>query len=250
MNTGGIVGTIIACILAYLIGSINLSLIIGLKLQKKDIRNYYSKNAGATNATRVLGFKIGFASACFDMLKLPVSMVVTWLISFITFQTASSTFSLSETSYYISAFFCILGHCFPIYFGFKGGKGIACFSGLTWMISPWIFLIFLILWWGIALTYRVISVASLVAIFFTITLTWIPQLHGLSSLNFKGLNLLTSTTVWFNHAHTLNTTSYADNLIVMNIVITMSGILIIVKHHRNIHRILHKQEKKISFIKK
>ncbi len=241
MNGLGIVGTLVACLIAYLIGSFNWSLFIGHTFYKTDVRNYYSKNAGATNLSRVLGYKIAFLVVWLDMFKVPISMLLALAISFI----GTSTSNLHETSLYIPAFFTIIGHMFPIYSKFKGGKGVSCFIGLLWMVNPYLLLIWTVVWWGLFFIFRYVSLSSIIGALFVIGLCWIPQLSGVTQINTDGVSLLTSNLVWFNHAHKLNTMVFADNLVFINTTVTASGLALIAKHHQNIKRLIKHTESKI-----
>ena len=110
---------ILLCILfGYLIGGINPSYIIG-RLRGFDIRKRGSGNAGASNAVIVMGKAVGIGSAIFDILKATAAY---WLATLIF---ADLTFAAE-----IAGVACILGHMFPAYMKFKGGKGLACLGGV------------------------------------------------------------------------------------------------------------------------
>lgn len=122
----------VLCILAgYIIGSFNPSYIIGM-LKGKDIRFSGSGNAGASNALLHFGKVIGILCAICDILK---ACLVVWLCGYI--------FSDISSAGIIGGCACILGHIFPFYMGFKGGKGLACYGGLVLMFDWRVFLIFL-----------------------------------------------------------------------------------------------------------
>ena len=110
---------ILLCILfGYLIGGINPSYIIG-RLRGFDIRKKGSGNAGASNAVIVMGKAIGIGSAIFDILKATAAY---WLALFI--------FTDLTYAAEIAGVACILGHMFPVYMKFRGGKGLACLGGV------------------------------------------------------------------------------------------------------------------------
>ena len=75
MNYLGYIGTILVCIIGYLIGSFNWAIILGKKIKQKDVRNYYSKNAGATNTYRTFGYKWGFSIFIFRNVKSSINNV-------------------------------------------------------------------------------------------------------------------------------------------------------------------------------
>ena len=107
--------TIIAIAVGYIVGSIPWALIIGKVFYKKDIREYGSGNLGGTNAGRVLGAKAGMAVIVLDALKALIYMIV---LSFI------APYSIAY-----GGFACIVGHCFPVFANFRGGKGVATAFG-------------------------------------------------------------------------------------------------------------------------
>jgi len=122
----------ILCIfIGYLIGTINPSYIIA-KLRGFDIREKGSKNAGASNALILLGKAIGVGCALFDIAKAAFAI---WL--------CETLFSELTYSLAVSGVACIIGHVFPFYMKFKGGKGLACLGGMILAFDWRVFLIML-----------------------------------------------------------------------------------------------------------
>jgi glycerol-3-phosphate acyltransferase PlsY len=122
---------IIAIILAYLIGSLPTSVWIGRIFYNVDVRTQGSKNAGATNTIRVLGYKAGIPVLIFDIFK-------GWLAVFIAhfFYTETGKFPDLIDLKIILAVAAVIGHVLPIYVGFKGGKGIATLLGIGIALYP------------------------------------------------------------------------------------------------------------------
>ena len=142
-------------IISYLIGSINSAIIVGKLFNGDDIRSHGSGNAGATNALRTYGVKAAVFVTVGDCLKSAICCIVAMLVS--------KLFLLGELrdiSIYIAGIGAVLGHNFPIFFGFKGGKGIlvsvTAFMFADWRISIVVLIIALIL---IALT-KYVSLGS------------------------------------------------------------------------------------------
>lgn len=121
----------ICVILGYLIGSFNPAYLIG-RLNGTDIRHSGSGNAGASNALMHFGKKIGILCAVCDIAKACLVIVL-----------CKSLFPDLTSSVALSGCACILGHIFPFYMSFKGGKGLACYGGLILMFDWRVFLIFL-----------------------------------------------------------------------------------------------------------
>ena len=118
---------IVTLLASYLVGSINPSYIIG-RLKGIDIRRQGSGNAGASNATVVLGKWVGIFSGVFDILKSTGVMLLFPLI----FKDVPYLAECAGVA-------CIVGHIFPVFMNFKGGKGLACFGGLVLAIDPRLF---------------------------------------------------------------------------------------------------------------
>lgn len=122
---------LISLLIGYLIGTINPAYIIS-KIRGFDIRKKGSGNAGASNALIVLGKTIGIFCALFDIAK---TCFAIWLTGFL--------FTKTALIFAITAVACILGHIFPFYMKFKGGKGLACLGGTILMYDWRVFLFML-----------------------------------------------------------------------------------------------------------
>lgn len=150
---------LLAAIVGYLIGSVNLSIIIS-KSRGKDIREMGSGNAGSTNTLRTMGKGTAAAVLVFDILKgclIPLIIVITaktnpWIYE-----------STCHSMAYIYAVFAVVGHCFPLYYGFKGGKGIATAAGALLVISPLATVIAIAEFVVLIVIFRYVSLASVVA---------------------------------------------------------------------------------------
>ena len=116
-------------VVAYFIGSVNFAVIISKKLGK-DVRDFGSGNAGGTNMIRCFGKKIGIITMLLDGLKSAVACIIGLLI-------------YGVTGALVAGFFCIIGHAYPVYFKFRGGKGVACMAAMVLITSPFVFLIML-----------------------------------------------------------------------------------------------------------
>jgi glycerol-3-phosphate acyltransferase PlsY len=110
------------CLFSYLLGSIQFGVLIGKLTKGINILKYGSKSSGATNATRVLGLKYGIITTILDILKGLIPIVI-------------SCFMFDAPSI-LAGLFAVLGHIFPIYNKFKGGKGVATTAGVNIAIDP------------------------------------------------------------------------------------------------------------------
>lgn len=122
---------LISCLIGYAIGEINPSFILA-KVQGFDIRKKGSRNAGGSNAIITMGKGIGALCCIFDIMK-----------AFIAIRLCEYLFPDVKFVFASTAVACILGHMFPIYMQFKGGKGLACLGGTILAYSPIIFCIML-----------------------------------------------------------------------------------------------------------
>jgi glycerol-3-phosphate acyltransferase PlsY len=157
---------IISLVASYLAGSVNLSVWIGKKLKGVDIRTLGSGNAGTTNTFRLLGWKAGLTVAIIDIFKGYASSK--WLS-----QIAIKAF---EPGYHvlgwwnIEAFmvitcglFAVLGHMFPVFMGFRGGKGAITAAGMLFAVEPISVSLALVVFSLVLFTSRYVSLASIVA---------------------------------------------------------------------------------------
>ena len=118
----------VTIISAYLLGSINFAIIISGKTYKQDIRSFGSKNAGMTNMMRTYGKKAAGYTLLGDALKAVVSCLIGYA-------------AWGNTGAYLAGLFCIIGHIFPLYYNFKGGKGVVTAAVTILMCDPLVFLI-------------------------------------------------------------------------------------------------------------
>lgn len=143
---------LVCSISAYFLGSINAAVILSKKVYKTDIRKHGSKNAGATNMLRTFGKKSAAAVFVFDFLKGIIAVTVAR--SFVAF------FDAPYECILLAGFFVQLGHIFPIYFKFRGGKGVATAAGAALTVMPVVALILLLLFVLIVLLTKIVSLAS------------------------------------------------------------------------------------------
>ena len=147
-----VVAVLLCMISAYLIGSINPAIIISQKYYDDDIRTHGSGNAGATNTLRTYGKKTAAFIFILDLLKAALAVLLGSLIL---------TRSIGGA---IAGLFVILGHTVPIYYKFKGGKGVACTAMVILLLSPASFVILFPLFVVIVLLTRFVSLGSIMAV--------------------------------------------------------------------------------------
>ena len=144
---------------SYIIGSINGGLILS-KLQGLDIRKKGSGNAGATNVLRVIGVKSGILVFIIDCLKGYLAIYFTQLLIINT----NNPLDLNINLYlYFSSFASLLGHCYPVWFNFKGGKGAATGLGNMLFINPFLIPLPFIVFIGTLFLFRYVGLSTIAA---------------------------------------------------------------------------------------
>ena len=203
---------IIMALIAYVIGSINFSVIISKKVAGFDVREKGSGNAGTTNMLRSVGKKAAVITLLCDILKGVVSIGIALIAGNIVKNVDKAVLVQ------IAGILVVVGHTFPIFFEFKGGKGVATSLGVIMMINWKIGLICLVFALVLMALTRMVSVGSIGAAILYPVLTIFIQ------------------------------TNYIEpgNYIIFGIAV---GLLVVFNHRKNLKRILEGNENKISFKK-
>ncbi|MFN1663440.1 glycerol-3-phosphate 1-O-acyltransferase PlsY [Staphylococcus aureus] len=150
---------IVMLLLSYLIGAFPSGFVIGKLFFKKDIRQFGSGNTGATNSFRVLGRPAGFLVTFLDIFKGFITVFFPlWLQVH-----ADSPISTFFTNGLIVGLFAILGHVYPVYLKFQGGKAVATSAGVVLGVNPILLLILAIIFFIVLKIFKYVSLASIVA---------------------------------------------------------------------------------------
>ena len=139
---------IIVIVSAYLLGSVSMSVLISRIFYTDDVRSHGSGNAGATNMARVYGLVPGFAVLVLAALKTVLACIIGRLL-------------LGGTGFCLAGIFCLIGHCYPVFFRFSGGKGVSAGVVLALLIDWRVFLIAFVLFLLLFFFTRIISVCSM-----------------------------------------------------------------------------------------
>ena len=190
------INLIIVAVYSYLLGSIPFGLVLTKIFLKKDIRQLGSGNIGTTNVLRTGKKSLAIATLVLDLLKGYFSVIVT-LIYF-----------ENLTSY--SALICLIGHIFPIWLKFKGGKGVAAYLGVILALSYKFFLVFGVSWLILSFLFR-----------------------------FASLSSITSSLIIFIYAYFFNDNNYS-------LILFIFLVIIIYTHRENIVRLKNSKENKIK----
>ena len=151
----------LATVLAYLIGSLSFAVIVSKAMGLKDPRTFGSKNPGATNVLRSGSKAAAIVTLLLDAFKgwLPV-VLVRWF---------GKPYGMEDGTVALVGFAAFIGHLWPVYFGFKGGKGVATAAGVIVAFNPWLGLASLLTWVIVAYAFRYSSLASMVTAIFAPT---------------------------------------------------------------------------------
>lgn len=229
---------LVGAVIGYLSGSVLYAIHIGKWLGKKDLREFGSGNPGFTNTTRVFGKKIGFFVLICDVLK----TVIPTLIMFIVYWCSlKKTLDLHVTStynpgifIYIAGFFAVIGHLFPVYYKFKGGKGIASLGGLLLVMSPFMGATAGLIIILCVIISRYVSLGSVIAVLVSPFTALIP------GVNYTYLMYPDISTCVHNSIH--------NPCIFLPLfgMLLFLGILIVIKHIPNIKRLINGTENKFG----
>ena len=179
-------------LVTYLVGSINFGLILGY-IQGLDLRSQGSGNAGATNALRILGTRSGIFVFIGDALK---GYLALYVCNLILFQQESLLFSSSDYLF-LALIFSLIGHCYPIWFNFRGGKGAATALGAFLFIDPYFTVFPIIGFLVVFLISRFVGLSTISAFFILFLQTFFID-HGVHH-NFHAFSLVIFLFIFYTH---------------------------------------------------
>lgn len=206
-----------AVVTAYLLGSINFAVIFSKIFIKKDVRELGSGNAGMTNVMRAVGILPGLLTFIFDALKGFAGCMVGKLIFDYIFEQTANPIYLVQYGVYACGLACMLGHVFPIFFKFKGGKGVAISVGIFSVCCPIAIILGLVIFGILLSTVRIMSISSLTATVVVVV-----------------------TTVVYNLIK-------PEGVVAPQIVFALTmGFIVFIKHKENIGRLIRGEEKKFT----
>ena len=212
------VAYIIMAAIAYLIGSINFSVIISKKMAGFDVREKGSGNAGSTNVLRTVGKKAAIITLVCDILKGVLSVLIALLVGAIAGESANSAIVVE-----IAALAVVIGHTFPVFFGFRGGKGVATSLGVILIVN-----------WKI----------GLICLVFALALMALTRMVSLGSIS---ASVLFAVLTMFIRDSYIGGIDFDFSFIIFGILLAA---LVIFNHRSNLKRIINGTENKLNFKKK
>ena len=206
---------VLCCLVAYLLGSVNFATIISGRKYKDDVRNHGSGNAGMTNMLRTYGKKAALWTLLGDVGKAIIAVLIGLVL-------------VGDQGGYFAGMFCIFGHAFPLYYGFKGGKGVACTAAVVLMLEPIVFLILLAIFIFVFLLTKYVSLSAIMAmLFYPVLLSRFYQVGHMDLLGVeRGLPL---------------------HVAIISVLISC---FVIFLHRGNIKRLYNREERKTELFKK
>ena len=205
-------------LISYMLGSVNGAVIISRLIYKEDIRTKGSGNAGMTNMLRTWGSRAALLTLAVDVLKTALPIFITGSVFGFCYVAANCT----QPYCYVSGLMAVLGHVFPLWFKFKGGKGVLATATMTLVLSPVPFVILFSLFAGVVALSKYVSLGSICSAMLLPVLV-----HGY----FKA--------IYGAQPH---------GLVTLSLVII--AVLVVWCHRENIVRISERRENKLSFGKK
>lgn len=200
---------------SYLFGSMNSAIVVCRIMQGKDIREYGSNNAGLTNVLRVFGKPTAIVTLIVDLIK---GVAAVLICKYVAVAFDVEWFSNPLFISYVAGIFVIIGHVFPLYYGFRGGKGVLLTATTLLAIDP--------LTCGLALSVFIVIVAAT---------RYVSLGSILAAASYPVITFITQSMRDYNY-------------IWMNVICTaLIAVLIIAKHRSNISRLISKTESKLSF---
>lgn len=222
---------LIVAVGSYLLGSINPAVILSKLIGGKDIRTMGSGNAGTTNMLRNFGKGAAIITLGCDALKCVAAVVPTRIWFTLICEHNLIGTHIANYGIYIAGFFCMLGHIFPLYFKFKGGKGVVTLAATIALLDWRVFLICFGIFALIFFTTRMMSLCAVIGAlcYPVITFCMIFFVDFKLGLVPTGMDM--------------------GYVIAMTVIAAVLGGVVILKHHENIRRILNGTERKVSFHK-
>ena len=181
------IAAILCIAIPYFLGSINFAILLSKAIYKTDIRDFGSGNAGATNMMRTFGKKTALMTFGGDALKAFVSGALGYLL-------------LGQYGAHIAGLFCVIGHMFPIYYKFKGGKGVVTTAVSMLMCNPFVFLILLVIFLIIVGFTKYISLGSIMcALLYPVILDRVEKFFNGSTQPYVIIPMIIAALVVFMH---------------------------------------------------
>lgn len=200
---------------AYLLGSVNSAIIVSKVFYKDDIRSHGSGNAGLTNTLRTYGKGAAALTLLGDVLKTAVAVFITGLLLGFNYKAGVS---YNEGYCYMAGLFVVLGHIFPVFYGFKGGKGVLCTAAMALILTPAPFLILFAIFALVVYLSGYVSLGSV-----TVGVLYPVVVHAYIAFN-------------FGQAHAI-----------LSLCTIILAVLIVWCHRENLERISNRTERKLSF---
>ncbi len=228
-----VIPTVISVAVGYLIGSLNFSIILTRLIRREDIRSQGSGNAGATNVLRSVGRRAALVTFVLDFLKCVLAIGIGYTILKSVCGNLGYPMILTQVGKYAAGVGCMLGHIKPLYFGFKGGKGVTTAAALVLLLDWRVFLL------AVSTFLIVLSVKKIVSLSSIIGMSLYPVYAFLVMffLDYENSPF---------HSHANFSITY---ILCITFASAVIGAIVVLTHIPNIKRLIKGEEKQISFRK-
>ena len=213
---------LLSALVGYLLGSISFAILLTKAFAHEDVRAHGSGNAGATNVLRVAGKKASALTFLLDFCKCVASVLVGYFLVKHACVANGVDPEMARLGMYAAGFCCMIGHMYPLYFGFRGGKGVVTTAAMMLLLDWRVFLICFAVFLLVFLKKRMVSLSSIPVVTFCMTYFVDCCVGGLPVLY----------------------------VVMATLVAALIGATVIIKHRANIKRIRNGTESTISFKKK
>jgi len=226
----------VSLIIGYLLGSFPTAIVIGKLFFHQDPRDYGSKNAGGTNAGRLWGKKAGLTVMIVDIVKAVLSIWIAFII--IRCSGIADVVVLWNGGmlyFYLASLGAAIGHCWPIYAHFRGGKAVSALAGIV-VGTSWFLSLFGLVFFIILKNKKFVSLSSIIASWVVTCVSWAMFVANYFSPGFFDFAMWGSGTIF------VAGWEYST-------IITIITIIVLLRHHENIKRLANNEERKISWMK-
>lgn len=223
------ISVLFASSFAYLIGSISFSILFTRLFCKVDIRTLGSGNAGLTNVLRSVGWQAGALTLLFDFLKGAVSVLAGRAVFQYYCQQSGAPVYYQQYGVLIAGLMCVIGHVYPVYFHFKGGKGVLSSAAVVAFFDWRLFTVVFVVFAAVFAVTRIVSLSSIIAALSFPLGHWLILFLWDYRMGSSPYGILPGSYLWITTALT----------------VVLSGLLVY-KHHSNIARLQNGTEKKFT----
>lgn len=226
------IAVVFTMLISYLLGSLSFSIISTKKFHHMDIRTKGSGNAGLTNVIRSSSKKAAILTLIGDFLKGVLAATLGKYVFLAFINSGNDSFIVMQLGAFLAGICCLIGHVYPCFFGFKGGKGVLTASAIILVIDWRVFIAVILVFVVVLLFSKIVSLGSICA-----------------ALSFPIFNFLITFFIDYNNCPVEYKQNALTYTLISTVLALIIGVAVTYLHKENIKRLLSGQEKRISFNK-